>query len=426
VTGDQRPAWKGAVSTMPAPAQQAFAVYRQRFAAPGDTRPIAIAWAPGRVNLIGEHTDYNEGLVLPVAVDRMLALAGRSVQASITHCYSLHHDSAIGFAADRTTLLRGPMRRRMPLFARYVRAVLVELAALPGSVTTPAFDAAIAGDLPVGGGMSSSAALVVAAATFAAALGAPALPPLETAQLCRRAEQAGSGVRIGIMDQAASCLGRAGHALLLDCRTLAYEHVAVNLPGVALAVFDTAVPRALGLTAYNDRRRECETASALLSAAIRAREPDRIVRTLRDITPDDLASSGGRLQDVLLRRARHVVSENQRVRAAAAALRLGDAGHLGALLYASHASLRDDCEVSCPELDAVVEIARATPGVLGARMMGAGFGGSALILVRSAALERLGADLANEYPRRTGRTGALHVCRIAGGPRYAAVALDKS
>ncbi|HEU5440591.1 MAG TPA: galactokinase [Ktedonobacterales bacterium] len=398
---------------LPEPAQRALADYREHFGRPDDTRPITVAWAPGRVNLIGEHTDYNEGLVLPVAVDRYVALAGRPTTAgATTTCYSVHHRRAASFGAARSALRND--RRRLPLFARYVRGVLAELATLPGAPRVPAFDAAIAGDVPVGGGMSSSAALTVAIATLAGALSGPALDPLDTARLCQHAEQHSTGVQVGIMDQAASCLGRPGSALFLDCRSLAYEHVPVALPDVALAVFDTGVSRSLAAVGYNERRAQCEAAVALLTAAIHAQQPARSITALRDITPGDLARYGQALPEPLLRRARHVVTENERVREAIAALRAGDAARLGALLDASHASLRDDYEVSCPELDAAVEIGRSVPGVLGARLMGAGFGGSVLLLARDDALPALKAALASAYPPRTGRIGTLHVCRIAG------------
>ena len=428
------------LSDLPEPARRALDAYRERLRdlatsapprAPGaglaaDVKmEVTVAWAPGRVNLIGEHTDYNQGYVLPVAVDRVVALAGGSAASRRVRLYSLHHDRLAHFPSGRHALLGPPSTRpRLPLFARYARAILAELAALPGARPTPAFDAAIAGDVPVGGGMSSSAALTVACATFAAAIGGPALAPMETALLCQRAEQAGAGVRVGIMDQAASCLGRPDHALLLDCRTLTYEHIPINLPGVAIAVYDTGVPRSLAASGYNARRAECEVAVALLAAAIRRDDPARAVTALRDVTPDDLARYGSLLPDIPLRRARHVVAENARVLQAAAALRAGDAGRLGALLYASHASLRDDYEVSCMELDAVVAIAHTVDGALGARLMGAGFGGSALILTRADALPALEAALAREYPARTGATGALHVCRVAGGPVAGRVELD--
>lgn len=413
------------VSELPQPAQQALAAYRARFDAAADraSAAVTVAWAPGRINLIGEHTDYNDGLVLPVAVDRVVALAGRAVPGDETRCYSLHHDQRVSLAHPRTGALEAVANP--PLWSRYISGVLAELAALPVSAgaaaVTPAFDAALAGDVPLGGGMSSSAALEVAVATFAAAIGGPALDPLSTAKLCQRAEQAGTGAQVGILDQAASCLGRADHALLLDCRDLAYEYIPVHLPGVLLAVYDTGVAHSNATSGYNQRRRECEDAVRLLARAIAADAPERSIAALRDITEDDLLRYGGALPETLLRRARHVVSENARVLAAVDALRARQVDALGALLFASHASLRDDYAVSCAELNVAVEIARGVPGVIGARMMGGGFGGSALILVQVAAQPALAAAFDARYTQQTGRVGSLHVCQIAGGPQHVSV-----
>ena len=411
------------LSVLPEPARRAVAAYRERLASPDDERPITVAWAPGRINWIGEHTDDNDGYGLPRAGDRVVALGGRPVASGRrATLYSTHHDRTASYNASRGALL-DPRPRRLPQFARYVRGVAVELAMQRGAVE-PAIEVAIAGNVPVGGGMSSSAAVTVAAATFATALGGAALGPLDTARLCQRAEQHAVGVGVGIMDQAASCLGHPDAALLLDCRSLAYEHIPLRLDGAALAVFDTGVPRTLSAVGYNERRGECEAALSTLAAAVAADEPERSVRALRDITAGDLERCGVRLPESLLRRARHVVAENARVLEAVRALRAGAVEELGELLNASHASLRDDFAVSCPELEAAVAISRGVPGVLGARLMGAGFGGAALVLLRASAWEGLAADLTTEYPRRTGRQGALHRCAVAGGPGWARVAAN--
>ena len=400
---------------LPPAAQAAVSAYLEQLAEPSDTRSVTVAWARGRVNLIGEHTDYNDGWVLPVAVDRVVAVAGRPHAGLSSLLYSVHHGQRRALHLD---MAMATSAGGGPLWLRLARAVHQEVAGEAGveANAVPHYTAAIAGDVPVGGGMSSSAAYEVALATFLAALGGPRFPPMTTARLCQRAEQIGAGVRIGVMDQAAACLGRAGHALLLDCRSLAHEYIPVNLPGVALAVFDTRVSRSLAGTAYNERRAQCAEAVELLAAAIHRDQPARSIHSLRDITLDDLHRHGDALPEALLRRARHVVSENLRVLDAVTALRAGDGERLGGLLYASHASLRDDYAVSCPELDTVVAIAAGVPGVLGARMMGAGFGGSALILLRNEALQALHATLPPTYEQRTGRMGALHVCHIRGGP----------
>lgn len=218
------------------------------------------------------------------------------------------------------------------------------------------------------------------------------------------------------MDQAAACLARAGYAILLDCRTLEYEYVPARLGTVQLVVFDTGVSRALAETGYNERRAQCEQGVALLAGAIQAEQPERRLTSARDVTQDDLARYGASLPELLFRRLRHVLTENQRVEEAVAALRANDLLRLGQLLIASHESLRDDYEVSCDELDAAVEIALTVPGVVGARLMGAGFGGSALMLVEQAALDRLARVLATEYPKFSKTPGTMHVCQIANGP----------
>ncbi len=375
------------------------------------TGPLTLAWAPGRVNLIGEHTDYNEGWVLPVAVDRVTALAGRPRADGQVRLFSSHHRETVTFAlaglTAETSAERGTL---LPGWARYPLGVVAEMQS--AGYILPGADIALAGDVPLGAGMSSSAALEVATATFFAALAGLRLEPLATARLGQQAEHHAVGVRVGILDQAASCLGRAGHAILLDCRSLTYELVPFDLPEVALVVCDTSVRRELASSAYNERRQQCEEAAALLAEAMQT-EP---VTSLRDVSPEAFARHAGKLPETLRRRARHVISENERVAQAALALRDGDAQRLGALLYASHASLRDDYQVSSPELDAIVEIARQTPGVFGARLTGAGFGGCALALTRRNAVETLRAALARDYPKRAGREATVYPCAVGDGP----------
>jgi galactokinase len=386
-------------------------------------RALTLAWAPGRVNLIGEHTDYNEGWVLPVAVNRLTALAGQPRPDGQVRLFSSHHRETVTFAlAGLTAETSAERGKLLPGWARYPLGVVAEMQS--AGYTLPGADIALAGDVPLGAGMSSSAALEVATATFFAALAGLHLEPLAVARLGQQAEHHAVGVRVGILDQAASCLGRAGHAILLDCRSLAYELVPFDLPEVALVVCDTGVRRELAASAYNERRRQCEEAAALLAEAMLAEAAASPgcaaaagpVTSLRDVSPEAFARHEGKLPETLRRRARHVISENERVAQAALALRDGDARRLGALLYASHASLRDDYQVSSPELDAIVEIARQTPGVFGARLTGAGFGGCALALTRRDAVETLRAALARDYPPRAGREATVYPCAVGDGP----------
>jgi galactokinase len=335
-----------------AAAAQAF---RQRF---GEA-PEVVASAPGRVNLIGEHTDYSGGFVLPCAIDRRVAVAlGRAGAGTASaELYSVDFQEA------------RPATGQDRSWADYPRGVAWALAdaGYPG----PSFRAAIAGDLPIAAGLSSSAAIEAATALALDTVAGLGLARPKLALLCQRAENAFVGVNCGIMDQYASLLCKSGAALLVDCRSLEAEAVplALDAAGLALLVCDTRVQRGLAGTAYNDRRASCEGAARTLGLS-----------QLRDARQSDLA----RLEGEMLARARHVVTENQRVLDAAAALRRGDFATFGQLMYASHASLRDDFQVSIAELDTFVRLAQEA-GALGARLTGAGFGGCAIALVDRAA-----------------------------------------
>jgi len=392
---------------LPPPARQAIDLFSQAFPdAPG---PALAAWAPGRINLIGEHTDYNDGWVLPIASDRVVALAARARPDRQVRLYAAHYKATCIFALDPG---RMPDATAPPHWALYPLGVCFQLAR--AGYTIQGFDAVIAGDVPLGSGMSSSAALEVATAQTVMALQGFSIAPLDLARLCQRAEQETTGVQCGIMDQATACLGRAGFAIMLDCRSLAYTYIPFNLPDTVLVVCDSAVRRELAGSAYNTRRRECTEATALLAQATGRSSQ---ITALRDITPKEFERHQHALPDVLRRRARHVISENARVHAAAAALRAGDAQRLGDLLCASHSSLRNDYEVSSPELDMLVELAMAVSGVWGARMMGGGFGGSIIALVKREAVPALIAAITRHYPTRTGRQATLAIAQVGDGPQ---------
>jgi galactokinase len=339
--------------------------------------PEGVWAAPGRVNLIGEHTDYNDGFVLPAAIDRLVLVAAGRRAGGRLRLWSLQ----AGPPADLELAEVGP--GRVGGWAAYPAGVAWALG--QAGVELGGADLVVDGDVPAGSGLSSSAALECAAATALADLHGAGLDRAALAGLARRAENEVVGVPSGVMDQMVSMLGRAGHALFLDTRSLGTEQVPLPLEaaGLCLVVIDTRAGHRLVDGAYADRRAACQAAAAALG-----------VPALRDATPEQVEAAAGALGDPGRRRARHVVTENARVLAAVELLRAGGLDRLGPLLAASHASLRDDYEVSSPELDTAVEAAVAA-GAVGARMTGAGFGGSAIALVEAALAGRV-ADRARD------------------------------
>jgi galactokinase len=325
--------------------------------------PDGVWAAPGRVNLIGEHTDYNDGFVLPAAIDRLVRVAAGRRRDGRLRLWSLQAEPPVDLAVAEV----GP--GRVDGWAAYPAGVAWALERAGVEVTGA--DLVVDGDVPAGSGLSSSAALECATAVALADLHGAELDGPTLAALARRAENEVVGVPSGVMDQMVSMLGRAGHALFLDTRSLETEQVPLPLEetGLRLVVLDTRAGHRLVDGAYADRRAACEAAAATLG-----------VPALRDATLEQVEQYGAALGDPGLRRARHVVTENARVLAAVELLRAGDLERLGPLLAASHASLRDDYEVSSDELDTAVEAA-VEAGAVGARMTGAGFGGSAIALV---------------------------------------------
>jgi galactokinase len=353
--------------------------------------------APGRVNLIGEHTDYNEGFVLPVAIDRTVAVAAAMGEGKRVRVYSADFDARDEWPVD------SPRRTGRREWRDYVRGVAWALQedgyGLRGA------DLTVAGDVALGAGLSSSAALEVAVRGALCAVAGIEVEPQRLALLCQKAENRFVGVQCGVMDQLAAVCSRAGHALLLDCRSLEMEHVLLP-ENVAIVVVDSKVPRRLGDTAYNQRRKECAAAAQALG-----------VKSLRDATEEHIE----RLADPLRRRERHVTSENQRVREAADALRVNDVTRVGALMFESHASLRDDFEVSTPELDMLIELASRSEGVNGARLTGAGFGGCTVNLVDRDAVGRFEQSVVAPYREKTGLAAEMLVCRAVDGLRVTSV-----
>lgn len=360
--------------------------------------PVFLTQAPGRVNLIGEHTDYNLGLVLPMAIERHIAIAGRPSGGTMIHL----HTAAYGETAEIP--LANPGRAVVPHWARYPQGVALELAR---RFPLRAFEGAIVSDLPMGSGLSSSAALEVASSLSLEHVAGHMLAARERALLCRTAEVEFVGVPSGIMDQFASILSREGHALFIDCRSQDTHHIPLP-PELIIAVCDTGRRRALASSAYAERRQQCAEAVTML------RERQRSIQSLRDISEDALALIE-ELPDPYRRRVRHVVTENQRVVRVAQALESGHVGALRDLFLASHQSLRDDYEVSTPELDAMVEAALSSPGCVAARMTGAGFGGSVVALIERKFQQAFLQMAAFEYQRRVRREGTFFVTRAAVG-----------
>jgi galactokinase len=372
------------------------AAFREHFGSP----PASWVRAPGRVNLIGEHTDYNDGFVLPLAIDRAVWIGLRPRDDGRVRLRSADFGETVGFELD--TVASGPAAGVDPGWAGYVKGAAWALGDAGHGLT--GWDGVIGGDVPVGAGLSSSAALSVAALrAFAAVSGIP-WQPLPMARLAQRVENDWVGVSCGIMDPLISAVGREGHAVLIDCRSL--DTRAVPLPEAStVVILDTTTRRELVGSAYNERRRQCEAAAAHFG-----------VPALRDVTPAMVEATGGAangLDETTRARARHVVTENARTLAAADALETGDAATVGRLMDESHASLREDFEVSSPELDAMVAAARAA-GCHGARMTGAGFGGCAVALVDAADVDGFIQATVAGYRDRTGLEP--HVYRTTGGP----------
>jgi galactokinase len=363
---------------------------------------LAAAYAPGRVNLIGEHTDYNEGFVLPAAVDRGVAVAARRLPGDTFTLHALDLHDHCSFARDG--LAHDPSHP----WASYFKGVVWALGQQGFGV--PACEAAVTGDIPQGAGLSSSAAYEVATVLLLQTLGGFELSGLEIAKLAREAENGFVGVACGIMDQMAAVFGEQGRALLLDCRSLARETVAIPA-GLKIVVVNTGVRHSLASSEYNQRRAQCEEGVRLLAASL----PN--VASLRDVGTEDLARLYPTLPPVVGRRCRHVVTENARVHEAVTAMRAGDRARLKTLTAESHASLRDDYEVSCPELDVLVDLALPLSCCHGARLTGAGFGGSTVNLVETEAVEPFSRSMLAGYRERTGRTAEIHVFEPSQGAR---------
>jgi galactokinase len=380
-----------------------IAVFQREFG----RAPEGIAEAPGRVNLIGEHVDYNDGLVLPFAIDRSVLVAWARRDDEAVWAYSADYGEHSRFTLANVT------HAAPGSWANYVRGAAAMLRAVP--LAAGGIDLAIAGNVPAGAGLSSSAAIEVAVAGAFRAAFSLEIDDVALAQLCQRAENEFVGVQCGIMDQFASTLSQRDHALLIDCRTLAHEAVPLRLAdaGLCVVVANSSVRRELIASAYNDRRRECDAAVVEL----RARLDRPALTSLRDVTQADLDRAIAAGETLPLRRARHVVSEIARAAAAAEALRRDDFGEVGRLMQESHLSLRDDYAVSSRELDLLVGLATAQEYVAGARLTGAGFGGCTVNLVRADRIEAFERDVIAPYRAQTGLPAEIYVTPACDGLR---------
>jgi galactokinase len=366
----------------------------------GAGREPALFRSPGRVNLIGEHTDYNDGFVLPAAVDR-----------SVVFAISLRDDFRCRIhAVDLKQDYEGPVDppvKQAHGWPNYLLGVVAQI--VKAGYGVRGFDCVFGGDVPLGAGMSSSAAVEGGIAVALNELHGFGIDTLTLARMTQKAEHEFVGVRCGIMDQFINIHGHAGHVLRLDCRSLDYEHVPFGSSDLRIVVCDSRVRRSLAASEYNIRRSQCEAGVAVMKPA----HPS--VASLRDATQEMLDAHRGAMGELVYRRCSYVVQENDRVLRACAHLGRGDYAAFGKEMFASHAGLRDDYEVSCSELDALVELARAQEGVLGARMMGAGFGGCTINLVEERRLTEFAAAVTAGYVKVTGKEPGIHITRIAGG-----------
>ncbi len=358
--------------------------------------PERIVRAPGRVNLIGEHTDYNDGFVLPMAVNYDVRIAMRARPDRMVQLYSVDFDMPDSFALDDIVKAREGAG-----WSNYVRGV-AQILQREGYILG-GMDAAISGDIPRAAGLSSSAALELASITAWRLENRLNIGPVRAALIGQRAENQFVGVRCGIMDQFISSLGKEGHALLIDCRSLDYKPVPLPA-GIAIVVTDSGIKRGLVDSAYNERRAQCEEAARLLG-----------VKALRDVSVEMFEENKHKLSLVTMKRARHVVTEDQRTWDSAAALERGDVETFGKLMNESHASMRDDFENSTPDMDVLVKIQQETPGCYGARMTGGGFGGCSVALVRNDAVYGLEQTILTQYPARTGRKPQVYICHASQG-----------
>ncbi|HET7010863.1 MAG TPA: galactokinase [Anaerolineales bacterium] len=380
------------------------------FAEAFGAEPYGLASAPGRVNLIGEHTDYNDGWVLPVALDRRAWVVASPCDTHLVALRALDLDDSVTFRLTELEAGVDVRGRAIPTWARYPAGVAYVLQRAGHRLV--GLDAVLTSDVPIGAGLSSSAAIDVAFGLVWNDVSGLGLDHVTLARVCQQAENEYVGVQCGLMDPFTALHAVEDHALLIDCRSL--ESRAVSLPpNLALVIADSGVRHELGASAYNLRRQECAEAAQLLSRRLPG------VTSLRDVSPEQVEEARNALPPTLYRRALHVASENRRVLDAVDRLRAGDLAGLGAILGAGHASLRGLFEVSHPDVDTLVEIAAGLPGCHGSRLTGGGFGGSTVNLVEKAEAVSFASELASRYEAETGRKGQVWICRAGGAAAFA-------
>ncbi|MBN1302929.1 MAG: galactokinase [Anaerolineales bacterium] len=364
--------------------------FRQQF----QGEPELITRAPGRVNLIGEHTDYNDGFVFPMAINRALWIALRPREDRLVRLFSARYEEMLTFDLD-------DFENTNAGWGEYAKGIAWALK--ENNYKLSGWEGTLAGDVPGGAGLSSSAAFEMAVARAFGAVSGFAWQPKEMAKLGQYAENRWVGMNCGIMDQMISAVGEKDHALMIDCRSL--EIRAVPLPsGTPVVILDSSIRHGLVDSAYNERRRQCEEVAKHFQVSM-----------LRDVTLEQLLQEKGNLDDISFRRAQHVITENQRVLDSVAALQSGNTAAFGKLMNASHDSMRTDFEISCPEMDILVEIAQGLPACYGARMTGGGFGGSAVALVEQAHLEPFIRQVQQAYTDRTGLQAEVYVTQAEKG-----------
>ena len=383
---------------------KAITLFEQRFG----REPTLLTRAPGRANLLGEHVDYNGGPVLPVAIDRTVQLAAAFSSRDEVTLYAPDLHAEVSFNLKDLEHKLDARGKALPGWALYPAGVAWSLK--KAGLEVPALQAVYSSDLPIGAGLSSSAAVEVAFAVTWQVLVGWEVERMTLARLCQQAENEYVGVASGLMDQFASLHGMEDHALFFDTRSLKWQALPLP-PDAALVIADSGVRHSLAGSEYNQRRADCDQAVRILRESL----PE--MRALRDISPVKFAVYRDSLPPVVRQRAEHVVKEIARVESAVTALKRGETSAFGALMFAGHASLRDLYEVSSPELDALVEIARQLPGCHGARLTGAGFGGCTINLVESLQAAQFIEDLQIGYQSQTGRTAMVYLCHASSGAK---------